>query len=267
MTLQNLVGIGKLKPHSATAQELARLLGSAAGRNRADPPDIAHVMQGIRELLDRSIGAEPFKLAERGPGNYGIDLSKIDFEALAKRFRNDKATNSDLERLKAAVRAQLERLVRLNQTRANYLDKFQDLIGAYNTGSRNIDEIFRDLLALSQDLTEEQGRHVREHLSEEELTVFDLLTRPGPELTSEELEEVKKVSRSLLQRLKALLVLDWRQRTSSRAQIRLAIEDTLDDGLPRVYTKDVYQTKCNALFEHIYEAYRGEGKSFYSEGP
>jgi len=29
MTLQNLAGIGKLKPHNATAAELARLLDSA----------------------------------------------------------------------------------------------------------------------------------------------------------------------------------------------------------------------------------------------
>ena len=40
-----------------------------------------------------------------------------------------------------------------------------------NSGSRNIDEIFSDLLALTQTLSEEQGRHLREHLSEEELTV------------------------------------------------------------------------------------------------
>lgn len=36
---------------------------------------------------------------------------------------------------------------------------FEALIDAYNAGSRNIDDIFRDLLALSRALTEEQGRH------------------------------------------------------------------------------------------------------------
>ena len=39
----------------------------------------------------------------------------------------------------------------------------------------------------------EQQRHVREHLSEEELTVFDILTRPGPDLSPEERSEIKKV--------------------------------------------------------------------------
>ena len=69
--------------------------------------------------------------------------------------------------------------------------KFEELIEEYNVGSRNIDDLFEELLQLSRALSEEDVRHVREGMSEEELTVFDLLTRPGPELGSEEREEVK----------------------------------------------------------------------------
>jgi type I restriction enzyme R subunit len=221
-------------------------------------------MQGIQELLDQSIGAEPFKIKERAGAYPTIDLSKIDFAALAKRFEKKKPTSSDLERLKAAVKAHMERMVRLNRTRADYLEKFAALIEAYNSGSRNIEDIFKDLLTLTQVLTEEQDRHVREHLSEEELTVFDILTRPGPDLSKAERDEVKKVARQLLDRLHALLVLDWRKRSSARAQIRLAIEDTLDDGLPRTYTKELYNTKCEVLFEHVYESYQGDGGSVYA---
>ncbi len=43
----------------------------------------------------------------------------------------------------------------------------------------------------------------------------------------------------------------------------MAIEDALDDGLPRVYSKELYATKCTAVFEHVYESYQGEGKSVY----
>ena len=260
---------GAVKP-DPVAVEFATRCGSIRAladyiRNRSDPPDISHILQGIQELLDKSIGAEPFKI-EGGSRSFGaIDLSKIDFEALSKRFENKKPTSSDLERLKAAVRAQLERMVRFNPTRADYLEKFRELIDAYNSGSRNIAEIFRDLLALTGVLTEEQGRHVREHLSEEELTIFDILTRPGPTLTTEERDEVKKVARQLLERLNALLVLGWRQKAQARAGVRLAIEDGLDEDLPRAYTKETYQTKCNALFEHVYESYMGDGKSSYTE--
>ncbi|MEK6244241.1 MAG: type I restriction endonuclease subunit R [Pseudomonadota bacterium] len=262
---------GAVKP-DPVAVEFATRCGSIRAladyiRNRTDPPDISHVMQGIQELLDRSIGAEPFKIKdqEKAPGTQGIDLSKIDFEKLAKRFEKKKPTSSDLERLKAAVKAQLERMVRLNRTRADYLAKFEALIEAYNSGSRNIEEIFKDLLALASVLTEEQERHVREHLREEELTIFDILTRPGPKLSTEEREEVKKVARQLLERLNALLVLGWRQKIQSRARVRIAIEDTLDEGLPRAYTKELFAKKSDVLFEHVYEAYVGEGKSVFNQ--
>ena len=259
---------GAVKP-DPVAVEFAKRCGSIRAladyiRNRSEPPDISHVMQGIQELLDGSIASEPFKIKDRAGAFPAIDLSKIDFEALAKRFEKKSPKSADLERLKVAVRAQLERMVRLNRTRADYLEKFQALIDDYNAGSRNIEDIFRDLLALSQALTEEQDRHVREHLSEEELTVFDILTRPGPELSAEERDEVKKVAQALLERLKVLLVLGWRQKVQARAKVRIEIEDTLDQ-LPRAYSKDLYQTKCGALFEHVYESYFGDSGSVYRD--
>ena len=252
------------------AVEFAQRCGSIKAladfiRNCTEPPDISEIMQGIQKLLDDSIGAEPFKIKQRSGGGYGIDLSKIDFAALAKRFEKKKPTSSDLERLKAAVKAQLERMVRLNRTRADYLQKFEELIEAYNSGSRNIEDIFKDLLTLTQTLTEEEDRHVRENLSEEELTVFDILTRPGPELSAEERDEVKKVAHQLLERLNEVLVLGWRQKTQARARVKIAIEDTLDEGLPRAYSKDIYSAKCDVLFEHVYESYFGDGGSVYAQ--
>jgi hypothetical protein len=41
----------------------------------------------------------------------------------------------------------------------------------------------------------------------------------------------------LLDRLKQLLVLNWRQKSTARSQLKLAIEDVLDTGLPRAYDK------------------------------
>ena len=70
---------------------------------------------------------------------------------------------------------------------------------------------------------------------------------------------MKKVAKLLLDRLKAVLVLDWRRRNDARAKVRLAIEDALDDGLPQAYTPDVFQQKCLTLFEHVFESYGGAG--------
>jgi type I restriction enzyme R subunit len=229
-------------------------------RTNPEPPDISGVMSEISALLDASIETEGFRIPmvrEDSPGYLRgpIDISAIDFEALSKRFKQTAHKNVELERLKLAVRAQLEKMVQANPTRVDYLAKFKELIEEYNSGSRNIDDLFRDLLALTRALTDEQQRHVREQLSEEELTVFDLLTRPGPDLTPEEREEVKKVARHILERVRAALVLNWRQKAQARARVKLVIEDTLDEGLPRAYTPEVYTAKCSRLFEHVYERF------------
>src|SRR5262249_53580406 len=121
-----------------------------------------------------------------------------------------------------------------------------------------------ELLKLSHSLDEEQERHVRENLSEEELVIFDILTRPAPVLTTEERVEVKKVAQGLLARLKNLLVLNWRQKAAARSALRLAIEDTLDAGLPRAYEPEMYRQKCSAIFEHVYESYPERDAGVYS---
>jgi len=255
-----------VKPDPVVVEFMPRAysLGAIAEAIRAklnpNPADIAAVMGKVAETLDASITgvdmpAKPVPV---------IDLSKINFAALRDRFKESKHKNTDLEQLKAAIRAQLDKLIRLNRSRADYLAKFEELIESYNNGSRNIEQILEDLLQFASSLSAEQERHVREHLSEEELTVFDILTRPGPELSPEEREEVKKVARQVLERLKSLLALDWRRQTQARAQVRLAIEDTLDTGLPKAYTPELYQGKCSALFEHVFESYQGEGTSIYS---
>jgi len=54
-------------------------------------------------------------------------------------------------------------------------------------------------------------------------------------------------------------VLSWRQKATARSQNKLAIEDTLDGGLPRAYTPELYNQKCAAVFEHVYERYPDRG--------
>lgn len=49
-------------------------------------------------------------------------------------------------------------------------------------------------------------------MSEEEPVIFDILTRPAPELRLRSVTEVKKMARELL-------VLSWRQKAAARSQL------------------------------------------------
>jgi type I restriction enzyme, R subunit len=93
-------------------------------------------------------------------------------------------------------------MVQLNKSRANYYERFQRLIEAYNADSENVDLHLHELIAFTSSLNQEDQRHISEQLSEEELAMFDLLTRPNTALSEQEKAEVKKVARSLLETLK-----------------------------------------------------------------
>ena len=54
-----------------------------------------------------------------------------------------------------------------------------------------------------------------------------------------------------------MIVLDWRRKAQAPARVRLAIEDTLGEALPRAYTPELYRTKVSAVFEHVYEKFPG----------
>lgn len=173
------------------------------------------------------------------------------------------ARTSTLPRLQAAISARLHSLVALNKSRMDYLEQFQKMIDEYNAGASDVEQHFTRLVAFVQTLNDEERRGVREQLSEEELAVFDLLTRPNLKLKQAERAQVKQVAKELLVTLKAeRLVLDWRKRQQTRALVQVAIEEVLDK-LPSVYTKELYDQKCAAVYQHVYDSYLGEGKSVY----
>jgi type I restriction enzyme R subunit len=244
---------------------ICRLLGVIGEKIRSLTPqaDISEVMEEVELLLDESITAEGYAIGDRRGKYKTVDLSNIDFEALKQKFEKSRK-RIEAERLRGLINSKLAKMVRWNKSRMDYLERFQQMIDEYNAGSMNVDEFFRQLTEFAKELNLEERRSVGERLSEEELAVFDLLTKPDMELTNKDRKQVKKVARELLETLKKeKLVLDWRKRQQSRAAVILSIEYTLD-GLPSSYSRDTYREKCDLVYRHIFDSYYGEGRSVYT---
>ncbi|KES25016.1 MULTISPECIES: type I restriction endonuclease subunit R [Pseudomonas] len=229
----------------------------------APPVDISEVMQQVEDLLDRSIAPVPYIIKE-GDDQPLHDLSKIDFEKLKEKF-NQGRKRTEAEKLRALLSMKLETMLTENPTRKDFMEKFQKLIDAYNSGSLNIEVFFKQLLELTADLQIEDQRAIRENLSEEELALFDILTKPVPELAEKERAQVKKVCKELLETLKSeKLVLDWRKKDRARSDVRRTLEIVFDRGLPESYDEGIYNEKCELAFHHIFTSYYGAGESVYS---
>lgn len=229
-------------------------------RNFTEEATIDDIMNQVDELLDESISTKGYVIHPTEETSL-IDLSEIDFEALKAHFEKGRK-RTQAERLKQAVGAKLHQMVELNKTRTDLLEKFKKLIDEYNKGL-DVDGFFAKLTDFVKELTEEEKRGVSEQLTEEELALFDILTKPEIDMTDKEKDEVKKVARSLLQTLKqAKLVLDWRKKQRTRADVYSTVKMILDE-LPRAYTPELYQKKCDVVYQHIYDSYQGEGRSIY----
>ncbi len=216
-------------------------------------PDISDVKKGIEDVLDASIASDGYIIRGKGKDENRIDLSKIDFEAL-KKFFNQGKKKTLTEKLKNEVEKKLKGMMQKNKTRVDFYAQFMEMIDEYNAGSKNVDVLFHELIEFAKDLKEEEKRAVKENLTEGELAIFDLLTKPAVVLTKKEELRVKGVAKELLEKLKSELCLDWRKKHQARESVKLSIEEVLD-GLPEEpFGRDLYQQKCNVVFLHVYES-------------
>ena len=224
--------------------------------------DIGDIERRIGELIDRSIAVKPYSPKK---DTTPIDLSKIDLPQIQESYKEG-YKRTEAEKLRAIINRKLAEMLRENKFRIDFQERLEQIVEDYNTGSSNVEDYFRQLTEMFKDLEEEDKRYIREGLSREELALFDILTRPEPKLARKEEQQVKVAARELLEKLKEQkLVLDWRKKTRSKADVQLTIEDMLYAKLPEPpYTKNLKQEKANLVYQHIYDSYQGSGQSIYS---
>ncbi|UPG68379.1 type I restriction endonuclease subunit R [Gordonia hongkongensis] len=229
-------------------------------------PDIGSVADAVDALLDRSVGAEEYVIRAAAEGSEPdplIDLSQIDFDGLAAKLAGRKRAETD--RMAQLLRQQAVGAALRNPTRYELVERIEQLIAEYNAGSVNIDEYLRRLIELSKTLTAEEDRAVREGMTEEELAIFDLLTKPDPVLTTEERERVQASAKTVLEHLHEKLVQDWRRKVDVMNDVNSTIRRVLDSGLPETpYTVDIFREKVQLVYDHVLSAYGDDGESVYS---
>ncbi len=181
-----------------------------------------------------------------------FDLSTLDFERLAELFAGgEKKTATEILRGQTEERARA--LANRNPSRIDLLERLSDLIDRYNAGSMEVERLFEELTAFTRTLDEEEQRHLKENLSEDELAVFDILTRPEPRLTKAEELAVKKIARELLDKLKReKFILDWQLRETAKADVRETIRQELD-LLPPVYGREIWDDKVERTYRFVFE--------------
>ena len=235
-----------LKP-VATLHVLAEAI-----RGKLGPVDISAVSAKIEALLDEKIEgvAITAPIIEGDEAGGRVDLSAIDFEKLAKLFASRPETAA--EKLRSEAEAKAHDMAARNPTRVHLVEKLEKLVEAYNLGTLDVEAFFEALKALVAEMEEEERRAAREGLTEDELAIFDLLTKPEPKLTKAQETAVKKVARELLDKLQALRVAHWQQNQQTRAAVHSEIRFKLNELPEEPYPQELWEEKVEAVWQFVY---------------
>ena len=228
---------------------------------RRDTADVTELLKELHRIVNEAIRTQ-------APGDdqaegLTFDLSQIDMEKLrnefAKKVRH-KATA--LQDIREIMEQKLAEMLARNPSRMDYQQKYEEIVAEYNREKDRvtIEETFRMLTDLIQELDAEQKRAVEEGLDEDELAIFDLLRKDN--LGRAERERVKQASRDLLVTVKARLAeLDrfW-EKEQTKAEIEVVILDKIYAGLPTPpFTLEEKEAVASEVYDHIWQqAIRGE---------
>lgn len=235
--------------HEVTA---IRVIASRVRDVGAQSIDVSQVQKDLEELLDKSIQAGEYVIPQHKRVK---DLSGLDADALHDFFAGLENKNLQTESMKAELEKKINEMVKRNKKRVHFLDRLNSILEQYNRGAHDIDQLFDDLVDLAKSLDEEDQRSVKEGLTEDELAIFDLLLKEN--LNPDEVEKVRKASNELLAKVQTKLVLDWRDRESTRAGVKTTIFDTLYASLPEpTYSEKECEMKGVEVYNFVYERYR-----------
>ena len=222
---------------------------------RRDTADVTELLKELHRIINEAIRTQ-------APGDdqaegLTFDLSQIDMEKLRDEFaRKVRHKATALQDIREFVEQKLTEMLRRNPLRMDYQQKYEEIVTDYNREKDRvtIEETFRRLTELIDELDTEQKRAVEEGLNEDELALFDLLKKD--DLTKAERERVKQASRNLLASIKARLSeLDrfW-EKEQTKADVEVFILDELYANLPTPpFTADEKKAVAAQVYAHVWQ--------------
>ena len=220
--------------------------------------DITDLSVAINEIVNDHLEIEATMAAEDGPTRF--DISGINFELLRREFAKSREKNLVLKDIQELLQERIAQMLAQNPSRINFYEKYQQIIHDYNNEQNRvtIERTFEELMKLSNELTEEEKRYVREGFeNDEQLSMYDVLMKDN--LSKDDIKKLKSVAKELLEKIKALLAtMDHPfDKQETRAAIIITIRDILWQELPESYSEESITQYRDAVYNYVSQHYGG----------
>ena len=230
-------------------------------QDKRDTADVTELLKELHRIVNEAIRA-----AAQGTDHAGglkIDLSQIDFGKLRDEFtKKVRRKHSAVQDIRDVIEAKLAQMLGRNALRMDYYKRYQEIIADYNREKDRVtvEATFAQLVALAASLDVEQRRAAEEGLSDDELALFDLLFKN--KIGRADRERLKQASKGLLSSLEELLkpIQDWTQKSTTQAEVKVLIIDTLYRSLPRPpFTDEEIEEASENIYNFVWQKSAGHG--------
>ncbi len=178
----------------------------------------------INELLKQSIKSD-------GVINLFSDV-KTGFSLFDPKFLEEiskmKEKNLAVELLKRLIAEQVHIYRRTNVVKSEkFSEIIQRVMNAYLNGMLTNEQVIEELLKLAKQISEAQKDGEKLGLTADELAFYDALTKPDAIKDFYENEELIAITKELTDALRKNRTIDWQERSSARAKMRMLIKKLL----------------------------------------
>ena len=221
--------------------------------------DITNLSVAINDIVNEHMEVDASQMMVEEDGRR-FDISGIDFDLLRREFARREDKNLVLRDIQDLLQERLSQLLKENPLRVNFYERYQEIIKAYNQEQNRatIEKTFEELMHLSQSLSEEEKRYVREGFkSDEELSLYDLLLKD--DLSKTDIRKIKDVAIDLLAKIKGQLAgMDHPfDKPTTRATLIVTIRDVLWQELPETYSEESINYYRDTIYSYVSQRYGG----------
>ncbi len=220
--------------------------------------DITDLSMTINQIVNEHLEVEDLTFSENSSRRF--DISGINFDLLRSEFARSKEKNLVMKDIQELLQERIAQMLAANPSRINFYERYQQIIKDYNQEQNRatIEKTFEELMKLSNDLTEEEKRYVREGFeNDEQLSMYDVLFKE--DLTKEDIKKLKKVAKDLLEKIKQQLAgMDHPfDKQETKSALIVTIRDLLWEELPQSYSDESISYYRDAVYNYVYLQYGG----------
>lgn len=220
--------------------------------------DVTNLSVAINAIVDEHLELEPDNIVADSSSNRRFDISKIDFDLLRREFAKRREKNLIMKDIQDLLQERIAQMMAVNPSRINFYEKYQEIIHNYNAEQNraSIEKTFEDLMHLTEKLSEEEKRYIREEFeNDEQLSLYDILFKD--DLSKDDIKKLKNVAKDLISKIKSMLKkMDHPfDKQETNATIIITIRDLLWQELPECYSDESINYYRDAIYDYVSRKY------------